>query len=725
MAIGLFGVRWTFAQGGGEAEGWSPEILKQKTTGIASQGQQTDYRPYLPDFSYAGYKWGEEPLPEYSPADSRVTEIKVTEFGAVPGDGRDDTEALREALAAAHDVEGPVLVRFPAGRLILKEILFVERSNIVLQGKGDGESGTELHVPRPLRDMSLGDAPERFESSRAGGASPFSWSGGVIWARDPDPPEQRDLARLVAGRRGQHTIRADRPIGVQTGDVVEIEWYNREGRDGSLLHHIYCTTEGLSFGTRLYERPEDPLIEQEVTVKEVRGEIITIKEPLVHDLRKKWAPTLTTEKFLKNVGIEHLRITFPDDVSYQGHHNEPGYNGLYLTELLHSWVRDVTVTSPDSGILTKGSKNITITDVRIGRGRTGHYTIHLGGGTYGALVKDFEVAEALHNPSFNTLVQRSVYSGGVVTDPRLDQHRGINNQNLFDNLRTRYPTFDERFVSNGGSWKRWRPVAGAFNTFWNLEVGTRKASETPVNIQDVENAPYARVVGVYGSDKPIEWEYGPNAYIEGLNKDGISVPSLYEYQLEQRLDGSQRPSLAVYNPLPGYRYEEGETVQIEAAVAGDFETSSVQFMADGEVVGTDTKGGDGWSVEWETPPMGPHSLQAKATSSEGETLTARPQSCTGKDVNIWIGDQEGTLKGNYPNPFRTKTTIEYALARPQHIRLDVYDVLGRRVETLVRGTQTVGKKQVVFNGRDLASGVYFYRLDGENFEKTGKAVIVR
>jgi hypothetical protein len=725
VVIGLIGVELSYAQEGGGAEGWTPEILEQKEVSIASTEQRTSSKPYLPDFSYAGYKWGEESLPEYSATDPNVTEINVTEFGAVPDDQEDDTDALRKALAEAHKTEGPVLVRLPPGRLILKEILFLERSDIVLRGNGSGEEGTEIHVPRPLREMSLENVPERFESSRSDGTSPFSWSGGVIWVRDPHTSEQEDLAHLIAGRRGQHTIRADRPIGAQAGDVVEIKWYNREGRDGSLLHHIYCKTEGLSFGTRLYERPEDPLIEQEVTIEEVQGEVITIKEPLLHDLRREWTPRLTTVQFMENVGIERLRITFPDDVSYQGHHNEPGYNGLYLTEILHSWVRDVVVTHPDSGILTKGAKNITITDVRMGQGRTGHYTIHLGYGTYGALVKDFEIAEALHNPSFNTRVQGSVYSDGSVLDPRLDQHMGINNQNLFDNLRTRYSSYSEQFVDNGGAWKRWRPVAGAFNTFWNIEVGTEKASERPVNIQNVEEAPNARIVGIYGSDKPIEWEYGPNAYIEGLNKTGISVPSLYEYQLERRLDGSQHPSIAVYNPLPGYRYEEGETVQIEAAVAGDFETSSVQFMADGEVVGTDTKGGDGWSVEWENPPTGPHSLQAKAMSTEGETLTARPQSCTNEDVNIWIGDQEGTLKENYPNPFRTETTIEYELARSQHVRLDVYDVWGRRIETLVNGTQRAGKRQVVFDGRDLASGVYFYRLDGENFEKTGKAAIVR
>ncbi|WP_263821278.1 T9SS type A sorting domain-containing protein [Salinibacter sp.] len=719
-----YGGGQAFAQDGGRSEnGWFPQILEREKSAIASEREKARRAPYLPDFSYAGYRWGEEPLPEYSPTDSKVKTISAAEFGAVPDDEEDDTEALREALAAAHNVEGPVLVRLPAGRLILKEILFIERSNIVLQGRGSDKDGTELYVPKPLRAMSLQELPERFESSRPNGISQFSWSGGVIWVRDPSTTDRRVLARLVAGRRGQHTIRANQTVGVQEGDVVEIEWYNRGGRDSSLLHHIYCTTDGLSFGKRLYEYPNDPVVEQKVTVEKVKGKTLTIKEPLLHDLRRDWTPTLTTANLLENVGIEHLKVAFPDEVGYRGHHNEPGYNGLYLTELLHSWVRDVVLTHTDSGILTKRAKNITITDVSVGKGRSGHYTIHMGV-TYGGLVKNFRANDAIHNPSFNTLTQGSIYTDGLVIDPRLDQHTGANNQNLFDNLRTRYPDDNKQFVDNAGP-RDWRPDAGAFNTLWNLEVGTQNASETPVSIQDVENAPFARVVGVHGSDKPIEWNYGPKSYMEGLNKPEIDVPSLYEYQLKQRLNEKSRPSFAIYNPLQGYRYEKGKSVQIAASIAGNFKADVVKFMANGVVIGTDTDGTDGWSVEWEAPSKGPYTLQAEATSPAGETLTARPQSCTGEDVNIWVGDQEGILEGNYPNPFHTETTIEYALAEPQYVRLQVYDTLGRRVKTLVKRLQSAGRKKVAFDGRGLASGVYFYRLNGENFNQTGKATVVR
>ncbi|MBO6576394.1 MAG: T9SS type A sorting domain-containing protein [Rhodothermales bacterium] len=69
------------------------------------------------------------------------------------------------------------------------------------------------------------------------------------------------------------------------------------------------------------------------------------------------------------------------------------------------------------------------------------------------------------------------------------------------------------------------------------------------------------------------------------------------------------------------------------------------------------------------------------------------------------------LHANYPNPFNPATTIRYDVAATEMVRLEVFDVLGRRVSTLVNNQQTPGKYTVDFNARDLASGVYVYRLE--------------
>ncbi|MEO1022732.1 MAG: DUF2341 domain-containing protein [Bacteroidota bacterium] len=68
------------------------------------------------------------------------------------------------------------------------------------------------------------------------------------------------------------------------------------------------------------------------------------------------------------------------------------------------------------------------------------------------------------------------------------------------------------------------------------------------------------------------------------------------------------------------------------------------------------------------------------------------------------------LNQNYPNPFNPSTTIEFGLTEVADVRLDVYDILGRRVETLLRENRPAGNYRVVFQANGLASGLYLYRL---------------
>lgn len=65
---------------------------------------------------------------------------------------------------------------------------------------------------------------------------------------------------------------------------------------------------------------------------------------------------------------------------------------------------------------------------------------------------------------------------------------------------------------------------------------------------------------------------------------------------------------------------------------------------------------------------------------------------------------------NYPNPFRDQTTIGYSLDQPQHVLLEVYDLIGRRVETLVDSWQEAGSYDVLFDARGVSAGSYVYRL---------------
>jgi hypothetical protein len=84
-----------------------------------------------------------------------------------------------------------------------------------------------------------------------------------------------------------------------------------------------------------------------------------------------------------------------------------------------------------------------------------------------------------------------------------------------------------------------------------------------------------------------------------------------------------------------------------------------------------------------------------------------------------------TLRQNYPNPFNPATIISYQIPTQSNVTLKVYDVLGREVATLVNGLEQPGYKSVNFNADNLASGVYYYRLQAGNYIATKKFVLLR
>ncbi len=88
------------------------------------------------------------------------------------------------------------------------------------------------------------------------------------------------------------------------------------------------------------------------------------------------------------------------------------------------------------------------------------------------------------------------------------------------------------------------------------------------------------------------------------------------------------------------------------------------------------------------------------------------------------------LKQNYPNPFNPVTVIRYSIpsdvrGQTSDVRLSVYNNLGKEIITLVNGKQTAGDHEVTFNGSNLSSGIYFYKLQTEDFVQTKSMILLR
>lgn len=105
---------------------------------------------------------------------------------------------------------------------------------------------------------------------------------------------------------------------------------------------------------------------------------------------------------------------------------------------------------------------------------------------------------------------------------------------------------------------------------------------------------------------------------------------------------------------------------------------------------------------------------------------AVPSSITNVDDENIISNNF-TLNQNYPNPFNPSTSISYSLPTNQRVSLNIYDVLGKEVVTLIDGEQKAGNYNIEFNttNLNLSSGVYFYQLNTGSFNQTKKMLLLK
>ena len=101
----------------------------------------------------------------------------------------------------------------------------------------------------------------------------------------------------------------------------------------------------------------------------------------------------------------------------------------------------------------------------------------------------------------------------------------------------------------------------------------------------------------------------------------------------------------------------------------------------------------------------------------------------GITYHIAVQDSSGVnnnlLKQNYPNPFNPTTTISFNLPRRSYVELNIYNVLGVKLVTLIKGVKSAGSYSVQFNASDYPSGLYIYELQTDNYKQTKKMIYMK
>ncbi len=94
------------------------------------------------------------------------------------------------------------------------------------------------------------------------------------------------------------------------------------------------------------------------------------------------------------------------------------------------------------------------------------------------------------------------------------------------------------------------------------------------------------------------------------------------------------------------------------------------------------------------------------------------------DQQPWVPDRFALLQ-NYPNPFNARTIIRYDLPSESDVTIEIYDILGRKIETILHHKQPAGHHQAVWNADSRSSGIYFYRIQAGEYAETRKMVLLK
>jgi hypothetical protein len=83
------------------------------------------------------------------------------------------------------------------------------------------------------------------------------------------------------------------------------------------------------------------------------------------------------------------------------------------------------------------------------------------------------------------------------------------------------------------------------------------------------------------------------------------------------------------------------------------------------------------------------------------------------------------LEQNYPNPFNAQTSIRYELPQSSLVTFTIYDILGRKVNTLLNGYQDAGEHQIIWNADDYPSGAYLYKIQAGDYSQTRRMMLIK
>jgi hypothetical protein len=428
------------------------------------ESRTTGTEPILPDFSYAGYRYQNEPVP-----DVRGPIFRVGDYGAIPDDDRHDDEGIQKAIDAAAAAGGGVVL-FPRGRFLLSptesrdQVITITAGRIVLRGSGSGDGGTDLVMDKMK-------------------------PGAVMFRIGPADLTSPALTTVTANaRRETFEVEVADPSMLKLGQRVVIRYqdpaYNRIYFDDLELSPAWkrVYANGMSFA-------------EAHRIASISGSRVRFEEPLHFTLVMNKAPfTLRSLAFLEEVGIEDIRFSgrwheYPEPFSHhKDTYHDTAWSILSLKQVANGWIRRTEFRNVNQAINADTAVAFTFDRIRY-TGKQGHTSIHARRG-YGVLMNDNEdLAGHDHGPSMGynaagTVVLRHRMQIGQ----QIDSHGGVPYATLFDDVSGGI------FEDNGGPYENY-PNHAKYMVFWNFAHRAKKAHRYDFwSVAKRENNTFARPI---------------------------------------------------------------------------------------------------------------------------------------------------------------------------------------------------------------------------------------
>jgi hypothetical protein len=489
----------------------------------------------LTDYSYAGYARGEKAIPDVA-----GPVFSVSDFGAVPDDGVSDEAAIRQAVAAAEEAGGGVVL-FPPGRFLVwtdrtkVEPIRIGTSGVVIRGAGSSAGGTIIQAIH----SGYGTGPYPVPKKGADFAAIpyiFIFHKGAVSAGDdeseqgtaaPEAPTAAAPASVpVTGEAKRSTFR----LAVASADGWKAgDWVSLTGRTTKLNAQLLGGLTPDPTWTRLLEGAGIAEIHQ---IREVDGNTLVFHEPLLLNLSAGDGLAAIRAPMIEQVGVE--------DIAFQGgwqavffHHrsvlDDEGWDAIHFDGVANGWVRRCAFLNINTGVLMIKSALCSVLQNRFA-GARGHYNAaSRNEGSFNLMGLMQDDAGALHSCSTgNRSAGITIWRWKILPTQSVDSHGNGPYATLIDRV-------DGGTMTKSGGPGPSFPNHMVGMVFWNFLY--QGEDEMPINLWEMQKNGIAKFVkplftGIHG--KPVSFQEG--TLMDNESPGSPVVPeSLYEAQLALRL----------------------------------------------------------------------------------------------------------------------------------------------------------------------------------------------